>query len=61
MGFASNMNLFNCESVFTWAKTAIGGTWYKLIVAALIVIIVGVLISFFFKYKAWTFHPRNRR
>ena len=47
MGFASNMNLFNCESVFTWAKTAIGGTWYKLIVAALIVIIVGVLISFF--------------
>ena len=33
MGFASNMNLFNCESVFTWAKTAIGGTWYKLIVA----------------------------
>lgn len=42
MGFASNMNLFNCESVFTWAKTAIGGTWYKLIV-----IIVGVLISFF--------------
>ena len=47
MGFASNMNLFNCESVFTWAKAAIGGTWYKLIVAALIVIIVGVLISFF--------------
>ena len=47
MGFASNMNLFNCESVFTWAKTAIGGTWYKLIVAALIVIIVGVLLSFF--------------
>ena len=47
MGFASNMSLFNCESVFTWAKTAIGGTWYKLIVAALIVIIVGVLISFF--------------
>ena len=47
MGFSSNMNLFNCESVFTWAKTAIGGTWYKLVIAAVIVIAVGVLISFF--------------
>ena len=54
MGFASNMNLFNCESVFTWAKTAIGGTWYKLIVAALIVIIVGVLISFFLNTRLGT-------
>ena len=47
MGFSSNMNLFNCESVFTWAKEAIGGSWYKLVIAAVIVIAVGVLISFF--------------
>ena len=47
MGFASNLNLFACESVFTWAKDAIGGTWYKLIVAAVIVALVGVLISLF--------------
>ena len=47
MGFSSNMNLFNCESVFTWAKTAVGGSWYKLVIAAVIVIAVGVLISFF--------------
>ena len=47
MGFASNVNLFNCESVFTWAKAVIGGTWYKLIVAAVIVIAVGILISIF--------------
>ena len=47
MGFASNLNLFNCESVFTWAKAAIGGSWYKLIVAAVIVILIGVLVSLF--------------
>lgn len=47
MGFASNVNLFNCESVFTWAKESIGGSWYKLIVAAALVIIVGILISIF--------------
>ena len=47
MGFASNLNLFNCESVFTWAKAAIGGSWYKLIVAAVIVILIGILVSLF--------------
>ncbi len=47
MGFASNVNLFACDSLFTWAKDAIGGTWYKLIVAAVIVILVGILISLF--------------
>ncbi len=47
MGFASNVNLFACDSIFTWAKDAIGGTWYKLIVAAVIVIIVGILVSLF--------------
>ena len=47
MAFASNVNLFACDSIFTWAKDAIGGTWYKLIVAAVIVIIVGILVSLF--------------
>lgn len=47
MGFASNMNLFQCESVFTWAKETIGGTWYKLIVAAVIVVLAGVVVSLF--------------
>lgn len=47
MGFASNLNLFNCDSVFTWAKSAIGGTWYKLIVAAVIVVIIGILVALF--------------
>ncbi len=47
MGFASNINLFGCDSIFTWAKDTIGGTWYKLIVAAVVVIVVGILVSFF--------------
>ena len=47
MGFASNVNLFNCDSIFTWAKQSIGGSWYKLIVVACVVIIVGILVALF--------------
>lgn len=47
MGFASNLNLFGDDTVFTWAKGVIGGTWYKLIVAAAVVILVGILLSVF--------------
>ena len=47
MGFASNLNLFGCDSVFTWAKDAIGGSGYKLLVVAVIVVVVGVGISLF--------------
>lgn len=47
MGFASNLNLFSCDTVFSWAKEAIGGTWYKLIVAAVVVILVGIVLAVF--------------
>lgn len=47
MGFASNVNLFNCNTIFSMAKEYIGGSWYKLIVAVLIVMIIGVLLAFF--------------
>ena len=47
MGFASNVNLFGCESIFTWAKATIGGTWYKLITVAVIVIVVAILVGLF--------------
>lgn len=47
MGFASNMNLFGCDTIFSMAKDRIGGTWYKLIVAALVVILVGILLAVF--------------
>lgn len=47
MGFASNVNLFNCNTIFSMVKEYIGGSWYKLIVAVLIVLVVGVLLAFF--------------
>ncbi len=47
MGFASNVNLFGVDSIFTWGKAAIGGTWYKLILVAIIVIVVAVIIGLF--------------
>lgn len=47
MGFASNINLFGCDTIFSMAKDVIGGTWYKLIVAALVVILVGILLAVF--------------
>lgn len=47
MGFSSNMNLFACETVFSWAKTYIGGTWYKLITAAVFVAAAGSLLAWF--------------
>ncbi len=47
MGFASNVNLFGVDSLFTWAKESIGGSWYKLLVVAFIVIAVAVLIALF--------------
>ncbi len=47
MGFASNMNLFGCDSVFTWAKDVFGGSAYKLIVAAVIAAAAGICVALF--------------
>ena len=47
MGFSSNVNLFGCDSIFTWGKETIGGTWYKLLIIAVIVIAVAALIALF--------------
>ena len=47
MGFASNLNLFGCDSIFTWGKEYIGGKWYTLLIVAVIVLVIGVLISVF--------------
>ena len=47
MGFASNVNLFGVESIFTWAKKTIGGTWYKLMIVAAVVIVVAILVGLF--------------
>lgn len=47
MGFASNVNLFGVESIFTWGKKAIGGSWYKLMIVAVIVLVIAVLVGLF--------------
>ena len=47
MGFASNLNLFSCDTVFSCEKETIGGTWYNLIVAAVVVILVGIVLALF--------------
>jgi putative ABC transport system permease protein len=47
MGFASNVNLFKCDTIFSLAKETIGGSWYKLIVALLVVLAAGLLLSLF--------------
>lgn len=47
MGFASNINLFNCDTIFSWAKENIGGTWYKLFAVAVVVVLAGILLSLF--------------
>lgn len=47
MGFSSNVNLFNCTTIFSWGKEVIGGNFYKLMIVAVIVLIVGVLLALF--------------
>lgn len=60
MGFSSNLNLFKCDSIFTMAKefiqnymgesvyeALVTGGWYRLILVAVIVIIIGIILSLF--------------
>lgn len=47
MGFSSNMNLFGKDTIFTWGKEQLGTSWSQLLIAAVIVIAVGILISLF--------------
>jgi putative ABC transport system permease protein len=47
MGFASNVNLFGVDSIFTWGKEAIDSTWYKLMLVAGIVVVVAVFVGLF--------------
>lgn len=47
MGFASNVNLFKCKTIFSMAKEAIGGSWYEFLVVLLIVLLAALLLSGF--------------
>lgn len=55
MGFSSNISLFRCTTLFSIAKDATKKTalkgWGELIVAAIIVIAVGVFLLFFLKTR----------
>lgn len=52
MGFTSNISLFKCDTIFSIAKDHMGnlpviGSWYKLIVALIITVLVAVLLILF--------------
>lgn len=59
MGFSANLNLFQCDSIFTLTKDFInknlGGLsdilvtkgWYKLIIVVIIVVVISVLLTLF--------------
>ena len=51
MGFASNVNLFGCDTVFSLAKNMSEaewyGNWYRLAIVALIVFLAGTILAWF--------------
>ena len=47
MGFSSNLSLFKCETIFSLFKDVFGTTWYKLITAIIVVVIVCLLLAWF--------------
>lgn len=47
MGFASNVNLFGCDTIFSLAKETISGSFYKIIVVAIVVAAVALILSWF--------------
>ena len=47
MGFASNVNLFGCDTIFSLAKETIGGSFYKIIVVAIVVAVIAFILSWF--------------
>ena len=54
MGFSSTLSIFKCDNIFTMAKGALGGvlgSWYKLIVALVIVLVVAALLALFLKTR----------
>lgn len=54
MGFSSTLSIFKCDNIFSMAKSALGGvlgSWYKLVVALMIVLAVAALLSLFLKTR----------
>lgn len=52
MGFSSTMSVFKCDTIFSLVKDILPlGGWYKLLVAAVIVVIVSLLLAVFLKTR----------
>ena len=54
MGFSSTLSIFKCDNILTMAKSALGGvlgSWYKLVVALVIVLAVAALLALFLKTR----------
>lgn len=47
MKFSSVVNIFNCDTIFRYAKRMIGGEWYKVIVVLIVVAVVALLLGWF--------------
>lgn len=51
MGFASNVNLFQCDTIFDVLKSALSETglasWYKLLTVVIVIVIIGTLLALF--------------
>lgn len=54
MGFSSTLSIFKCDNIFSMAKSALGGvlgSWYKLVVALVVVLAVAALLALFLKTR----------
>lgn len=54
MGFSSTLSIFKCETVFSLAKNMLEpvfGGWYKLFVTAIIVLFIGLLLTWFLRTR----------
>ena len=52
MGFSSTMSVFKCDTIFSLVKDVLPlGGWYKLLVAAVIVVIVSLVLAAFLKTR----------
>ncbi len=54
MGFSSTLSIFKCDTIFSMAKGVLEpvlGSWYKLAVAAVIVLLAGLLLTWFLKTR----------
>ena len=45
MQFSSVVNIFNCDTIFRYAKEYIGGSWYKVIVVLTVIVIVAAFLE----------------